>query len=136
MIAGVHNASIVRFGGDITVSGTVNGDVVSIGGNVRLEPRASVTGKVMTFLGDVNLPADTRKVGGVSAVLGRFHSDEKLGTAAQLQNRNPKLKIMNISCFSDASFNDPQWEKFNNLGDYIIMTNPDLKLSSLFLTAE
>jgi hypothetical protein len=86
VIAGVHNASIVRFGGDITVSGTVNGDVVSIGGNVRLEPRASVTGKVMTFLGDVNLPADTRKVGGVSAVLGRFHSDTVQSIPAQSAN--------------------------------------------------
>ncbi len=86
VIAGVHNASIVRFGGDITVSGTVKGDVVSIGGNVRLEPRASVTGKVMTFLGDVNLSADTRKVGGVSAVLGRFHSDAIQNIPAQSAN--------------------------------------------------
>jgi hypothetical protein len=86
VISGVHNASIVRFGGDITVSGTVNGDVVSIGGNVRLEARASVTGKVMTFLGDVNLPADTRKVGGVSAVLGRFHSDAIQSIPAQSAN--------------------------------------------------
>ncbi len=86
VITGVHNSSIVRFGGDITVSGTVNGDVVSIGGNVRLEPRASVTGKVMTFLGDVNLPADTRKVGGVSAVLGRFHSDAIQSIPAQSAN--------------------------------------------------
>ena len=64
--------------------------------------------------------------------VGRFHSDEKLGTVAQLLKRNPKLKILNISCFSDASFNNPDpmaigWEKFSNLGDYIIMTNPDLK---------
>ncbi len=59
--------------------------------------------------------------------VGRFHCDEKLGTLAQLQKRKPKLKILNISCFSDASFNDPDWEKFNNLGDYIIMTDPNLK---------
>lgn len=59
--------------------------------------------------------------------VGRFHSDEKLGTVTQLQKRNPKLKILNISCFSDASFNDPPWEKFSNLGDYVIITNPDLK---------
>jgi uncharacterized iron-regulated protein len=59
--------------------------------------------------------------------VGRFHCDEKLGTLAQLQKRKSKLKILNISCFSDASFNNPDWEKFSNLGDYIIMTNPDLK---------
>jgi uncharacterized iron-regulated protein len=60
-------------------------------------------------------------------LVGRFHSDEKLGTAAQLQNRNPKLKILNISCFSDKSFIDPDWEKFKHLGDYVIITDPDLK---------
>lgn len=59
--------------------------------------------------------------------VGRFHSDEKLGTAAQLQKRKPKLKILNISCFSDASFSNPEWEKFSHLGDYIIITDPKLK---------
>jgi uncharacterized iron-regulated protein len=59
--------------------------------------------------------------------VGKFHTDEKLGTAAQLQLWNKKLKILNISCFSDASFNNPDWSVFSNLGDYIILTNPDLK---------
>jgi len=59
--------------------------------------------------------------------VGRFHCDEKLGTLAQLQKRKSKLKILNISCFSDESFKNPQWEKFSNLGDYVIMTNPELK---------
>ncbi|MEO5945770.1 MAG: ChaN family lipoprotein, partial [Chitinophagaceae bacterium] len=65
-------------------------------------------------------------------MVGRFHCDEKLGTAAQLQNRCSKLKILNISCFSDVSFANPDpmaigWEKFKHLGDYIIITDPDLK---------
>ena len=59
--------------------------------------------------------------------VGGFHCEEKLGTAAQLQMRNKKLKILNIASFSDASFNNPDWEKFNYKGDYIILTNPDLK---------
>jgi uncharacterized iron-regulated protein len=59
--------------------------------------------------------------------VGKFHTDEKLGTAAQLHLLNKKLKILNISCFSDASFNNPDWDKFSSLGDYIILTNPDLK---------
>jgi uncharacterized iron-regulated protein len=64
--------------------------------------------------------------------VGKFHTDEKLGTAAQLQSRNKKLKILNISCFPDKSFNNPDlmaigWEQFSNLGDYVILTNPDLK---------
>ena len=59
--------------------------------------------------------------------VGGFHTEEKLGTAAQLQMRNKKLTILNIASFSDASFNDPDWEKFSFKGDYIILTNPDLK---------
>lgn len=60
-------------------------------------------------------------------LVGRFHSDEKLGTAAQLQHRKASLVIMNISCFSDASFDNPDWEKFIKLGDFVILTDPNLK---------
>jgi uncharacterized iron-regulated protein len=59
--------------------------------------------------------------------VGGFHTEEKLGTTAQLQKRNKKLKILNIASFSDASFASPDWEKFSYKGDYIILTNPDLK---------
>lgn len=59
--------------------------------------------------------------------VGRFHCDEKLGTLAQLQKRKSKLKILNISSFNDPSFVNPNWEQFSNLGDYVIITNPDLK---------
>ena len=59
--------------------------------------------------------------------VGRFHCDEKLGTAAQLKKRKPGLKILNISSFSDASFSNPDWSAFSHLGDYIILTDPKLK---------
>jgi len=59
--------------------------------------------------------------------VGKFHSDEKLGTLAQLQKRNKKLAILNISCFPDDSFDNPDWGKFEVLGDFIILTNPRLK---------
>ena len=59
--------------------------------------------------------------------VGGFHTEEKLGTAAQLQMRNKKLKILNIASFSDKSFSNPDWEKESYRGDYIIITNPDLK---------
>ena len=59
--------------------------------------------------------------------VGGFHTEEKLGTAAQLKMRNRKLKILSISSFCDASFNNPDWESFSSRGDYIIITNPDLK---------
>lgn len=60
-------------------------------------------------------------------VNGRFHSDEKLGTLAKLKGYAPKLKILNISAFSAEDFNNPDWEKYKNLGDYIIVTDPSLK---------
>ena len=60
-------------------------------------------------------------------VVGRFHSDEKLGTLEQLQNRKSSLRILNISSFSDESFEDPDWEEFKHLGDYIFLTDPKLK---------
>jgi len=59
--------------------------------------------------------------------VGGFHSEEKLGTAAQLLMRNKKLKILNIASISDKSFSNPDWEKESYRGDYIIITNPDLK---------
>ncbi len=58
---------------------------------------------------------------------GRFHSDEKLGTLAKLQQYSPKLKILNISAFADESFEKPDWIKFSNLGDYIIIADPAVK---------
>jgi uncharacterized iron-regulated protein len=71
------------------------------------------------------LKANKRKK--VFHCVGGFHTEEKLGTAAQLQIRNKKLRILNIACFADESFNTPDWEKFSHRGDYIIITNPDLK---------
>jgi len=64
--------------------------------------------------------------------VGKFHCEEKLGTAAQLLKRNKKLKILVISSFPDKVFsnNDPsssEWQALNNLGDYVIITDPDLK---------
>jgi uncharacterized iron-regulated protein len=59
--------------------------------------------------------------------VGKFHSDEKLGAVAQLQMRNKKLRILNISCFPDKNFNDPDWKQFIHLGDYVIITDPDIK---------
>jgi uncharacterized iron-regulated protein len=58
---------------------------------------------------------------------GRFHSDEKLGTVAQLKKYAPKLKVLNISCFAGADFAEPDWEKYQLLGDYIILTAPAVK---------
>lgn len=60
-------------------------------------------------------------------VNGRFHSDEKLGTLAKLNGYSPKLKILNISCFSAEDFANPDWNKYKPLGDYVIVTDPKVK---------
>ena len=58
---------------------------------------------------------------------GRFHSDEHLGTFAKLEKMMPKLDLRNISCFYANDFNNPEWEKYMKLGDYIIVTDPAVK---------
>lgn len=62
-------------------------------------------------------------------VNGRFHSDEKLGTYAQLKKIAPKLKTLNIAAFAAEDFVNPDWEKHKNLGDYVILTDPKVKKS-------
>jgi uncharacterized iron-regulated protein len=57
---------------------------------------------------------------------GGFHSEEKLGAAAQLKRYAPKIKILNIALYSDDSFDNPDWSKFAKDGDYIILTDPKL----------
>ncbi|RZL03038.1 MAG: hypothetical protein EOO89_28550, partial [Pedobacter sp.] len=60
---------------------------------------------------------------------GRFHTDEKLGTYAQFTRFAPKATAINISCFSAADFENPNWEKYKALGDFIIVTDPKVKRS-------
>ena len=57
---------------------------------------------------------------------GGFHSEEKLGAAAQLKRYAPKAKILNIAAYADDSFDNPDWSKFTKNGDYIILTDPKL----------
>jgi len=56
-------------------------------------------------------------------VNGRFHSDEHLGTFAQLKKYAPKLNVANISCFAGKEDVQPDWTKQADLGDYIIITH-------------
>ncbi|MET3982048.1 putative iron-regulated protein [Mucilaginibacter sp. UYP27] len=62
----------------------------------------------------------------VFQVNGGFHSEEKLGTAAQLKKYLPEVRILNIQAYADDSFDNPDWSKFTKLGDYVILTNPKL----------
>ncbi|MBI0398473.1 MAG: ChaN family lipoprotein [Cytophagales bacterium] len=49
---------------------------------------------------------------------GRFHSDERLGTVAELKRMKPRLRVKTISCF----VNDEKLTKEMELADFIILT--------------
>jgi uncharacterized iron-regulated protein len=59
-------------------------------------------------------------------VNGGFHSEEKLGTVAQLQKYALKVRVITVQAYANDSFDKPDWAKFENLGDYIILTDPKL----------
>lgn len=54
---------------------------------------------------------------------GGFHSEEKLGTVAQLKKYNGKAKVLNIASISGTDITKPDWSKYTNLADYIILTD-------------
>ena len=60
----------------------------------------------------------------VLQINGGFHSQEKLGAAAQLKKYAPKVRILNVAALSEDTFDDPDWTKFAKYGDYIILTDP------------
>lgn len=60
---------------------------------------------------------------------GRFHSDEYLGTVAALRSVRKKIAILTVSCFSPDDFEDPDWEAHAALGDFIILTDPNVPKS-------
>ena len=57
---------------------------------------------------------------------GGFHSEEKLGAAAQLKKYAPKIRILNIATFDDENLENPDWARLSKNGDYIIVTDPKL----------
>lgn len=57
-------------------------------------------------------------------VNGRFHSDENFAAVTQLKKYNPDIKCLVISSGSDEKFPKIDWNKYVNLGDYIIITDP------------
>ncbi|MFW8628239.1 polymer-forming cytoskeletal protein [Deinococcus sp. ME38] len=68
--------------GDVQVGGRVNGNVITVGGNVHLNSGADVRGEVITLLGDVYRAPDAQVTGRVNALLGHAPGDrEALATA-------------------------------------------------------
>ena len=60
---------------------------------------------------------------------GRFHSDEGHAVATQLHHYRKKARQLIISCGPAEDFHDPQWQQYKHLGDFIILTDPDLPRS-------
>lgn len=65
---------------------------------------------------------DNKKNGLVFHIAGRFHSDNYLGTVSQLIRRDKDLRIKTISCFYADDFSKPDWDSYDRLADYIIVT--------------
>lgn len=62
----------------------------------------------------------------IMQINGGFHSEEKLGAAAQLLKYAPRARIINIAAYADDSFDNPDWSKFAKNADFIILTDPKL----------
>lgn len=60
---------------------------------------------------------------------GGFHSEEKLGAVAQLKKYATNIKVLTVAAYPDDSFDNPDWSKFNQLADYVILTDPKLPRS-------
>lgn len=65
----------------------------------------------------------------VMQVNGGFHSDEKLGAAAQLKKYAPAARIINVSAVANEHFDQIDWSKYSNNNNYIIVTNGTLPKS-------
>ena len=81
---------------------------------------ASMAGSILSY-------RQKHKKNKIFHVNGRFHSEEKLGVYARVIKHSPKLRALNISCFYDESFKNPDWSKFEGLGDYVIVTDAGVK---------
>lgn len=66
------------------------------------------------------------KEGIVFMMNGRFHSDNHLGFVKRLIDDYHK-KVTTISCFATEDFENPDWTKYQQLADYIILTKPKVK---------
>lgn len=69
-----------------------------------------------------NAVSDNRKGGIVLHVCGRFHSDEYLGTVAQLLRKDNNIRVATISCFPVENFDKPDVGQFEQLADFVIVT--------------
>lgn len=62
----------------------------------------------------------------VMQVNGGFHSDEGFAVVAQVKKYRAKTRSLIISAQPDDSFPNIDWSKHKHLGDYIIITDPNV----------
>jgi uncharacterized iron-regulated protein len=60
---------------------------------------------------------------------GGFHSEDKLGAAAQFKKYAPKASVINIAVFAVDDFDHMDWSKYSKSNNYIIVTNGRLAKS-------
>jgi uncharacterized iron-regulated protein len=60
----------------------------------------------------------------IMQVNGGFHSEDKLGAAAQLKKYAPKARIINVAAYAVENFNEEtDWSKYSKANNYIIITD-------------
>jgi len=62
----------------------------------------------------------------VFQIIGSFHIDNYLGTIEQFR-RLGSTKILTISSFYNDGFDKPNWNEYDNIADFIIITDPKIK---------
>jgi uncharacterized iron-regulated protein len=60
---------------------------------------------------------------------GGFHSEDKLGAAAQLKKYAPDARVINVAAFADEKFSEVDWSKYSKSNNYIIITDGTLRKS-------
>ncbi len=68
-------ANVVRVGGDVVVRGHVTGDVVALGGDIKLVQGAQVDGRTVSILGDVMADPGIQASIQPAAILGRINGE-------------------------------------------------------------
>ncbi|HEU4596044.1 MAG TPA: ChaN family lipoprotein [Pyrinomonadaceae bacterium] len=63
-------------------------------------------------------------------VNGKFHSEERLGVAEQLQHYRPRARVLVLTIVPGEGFPDFDAARVGGLGDFIILTDPALPRSS------
>lgn len=90
-----HVKEVQAWGGDVTVEGTVDGDVTAIGGSVIQKEGSFIGGDVIVFGGQYRVESQTaRRVDGKNTIMFGVFEDELRGLARDpTQIFSPKLSV-------------------------------------------